>query len=86
MATSNSICQSCGMPLKRDAQGGGTNVDGSRSEKYCSHCYQRGEFTAPNLDAAQMRTLVIGKLREFHFPGFLARFMTRNIDQLERWR
>lgn len=24
-------CQSCGMPLKKDEKGGGTNTDGSKS-------------------------------------------------------
>jgi hypothetical protein len=24
-------CQSCGMPLKKDAKGGGTNADGSKA-------------------------------------------------------
>ena len=30
-------CQSCGMPMKRDPQRGGTNADGSKSTMYCSH-------------------------------------------------
>ena len=29
----NNVCQSCGMPLSKDAKGGGTNADGSRSTK-----------------------------------------------------
>ena len=37
-------CQSCGMPLKRDEKGGGTNADKSISKKYCSYCYENGEF------------------------------------------
>ena len=28
-------CQSCGMPLSRDPNGGGTNADGSASAMYC---------------------------------------------------
>jgi hypothetical protein len=80
------ICQSCGMPLSRDAQGGGTERDGTRSALYCSHCYQAGAFTMPDLTVTQMRDRVVQKLREFHFPGFLARFMTRNLAELRRWR
>lgn len=38
------FCQSCGMPLVKDPQGGGTNSDQSISEKYCSFCYQNGVF------------------------------------------
>jgi len=37
-------CQSCGMPLNKDPQSGGTNADGSKNEKYCSYCYQNGAF------------------------------------------
>jgi hypothetical protein len=84
--SNNEICQSCGMPLSRDEQGGGTNPDGSRSEKYCSHCYQRGAFVLPDITMDEMRTRVIGKMREFHIPGFLARLMTRNLSKLDRWR
>jgi hypothetical protein len=39
------ICQSCGMPLDKDPNKGGTNTDKSKSEKYCSFCYQDGKFT-----------------------------------------
>ena len=38
------ICQSCGMPLTTDAEMG-TEADGSKSSKYCTHCYQNGGFT-----------------------------------------
>jgi hypothetical protein len=74
------------MPLARDEQGGGTERDGTRSTRYCSHCYDAGAFTLPDLTVGQMRERVVQKLREFHFPGFLARFMTRNLSQLDRWR
>ena len=80
------FCQSCGMPLSKDALGGGTNVDGSRSTEYCSHCYLEGRFTAPNLSVDEMMTKVEGKLRQMRIPGFLARRMTRNIPELRRWQ
>jgi len=74
------------MPLARDEQGGGTERDGTRSTRYCSHCYDAGAFTLPDLTVGQMRERVVQKLREFHFPGFLARLMTRNLARLDRWR
>lgn len=79
------VCQSCGMPLSRDAQRGGTNVDGSITTEYCSHCYQNGRFTEPTLTLEQMVTKVQGKLRQMHFPGFLARRFSKNIPTLRRW-
>lgn len=79
-------CQSCGMPLRRDEEGGGTNADGSRSSTYCSHCYQRGQFTMPDLTAAAMRERVRAKLKEAGLPGIAATLMTANISRLRRWR
>ena len=79
-------CQSCGMPLKRDEQGGGTNADGSKSQMYCSHCFQSGQFILPDITVQQMQERVRQKLTEFGFPGFLTGIFTKNIPKLERWR
>ncbi len=79
-------CQSCGMPLKRDEKGGGTNSDGSKSIQYCSNCYVNGHFAVPDMTVIQMQALVKGKLKEFGFPGFIAGFFTKNIPKLERWK
>ena len=79
-------CQSCGMPLKKDEQGGGSNADGTKSVMYCSKCYEHGKFTKPNMTVTEMQTLVKDKLKEFGFPGFLAGFFTKNIPKLERWK
>jgi hypothetical protein len=85
MATSYKHCQSCGMPLSKDARGGGANADGSRSRTYCSHCFVDGRFTQPGITAAEMQALVRKKLREMGVPGFLGWFFTRNIPKLARW-
>lgn len=80
-------CQSCGMPLKKDEQGGGTNKDGSQSTVYCSKCYEQGEFRNPGIDTAgKMQDFVKGKLKSMGFPGFVAGFFTKGIPKLERWR
>jgi hypothetical protein len=79
-------CQSCGMPLKNDEKGGGTEADGSRSNMYCSHCYQDGKFYRPDMTAAEMQQLVKGKLKEMGFPGIVAWFFTTNIPRLKRWK
>lgn len=79
-------CQSCGMPLKKDPDGGGSETDGTRSTKYCSHCYADGSFTQPDMTAAEMQQLVRGKLKEMKIPGFLGWFFARGIPNLERWQ
>lgn len=79
-------CQSCGMPLKKDEKGGGTNSDGSKSKMYCSHCYENGKFIQADITVDEMQVLVKGKLKGFGFPGFIAGFFTKNIPNLERWK
>lgn len=79
-------CQSCGMPMKRDQKGGGTEKDGTKSERFCSHCYEKGEFTRPNITVTEMQTIVEEKIREFGMPNFLTKLFTRNIPKLERWK
>lgn len=78
-------CQSCGMPLSKDAQGGGTEANGAKSAEYCSHCYADGKFKQPEMTAEQMVQLVEGKLKEMHIPGFMARRMAKDIPTLRRW-
>jgi hypothetical protein len=80
------FCQSCGMPLSKDRTGGGTEADGRRSAEYCGNCYQRGAFTQPDLTAEQMRERVLGRMKEMHLPGFLARRFAKGIPDLKRWR
>jgi hypothetical protein len=78
-------CQSCGMPMKKDPAGGGTNADGTKSLMYCCYCYQKGTFTR-NCTMREMQDLCRGKLQEMGFPGFLALFFTLNLPRLKRWK
>lgn len=79
-------CQSCGMPMKKDPAGGGTNADGAKNTMYCSYCYQNGAFKNPDWTAEQMQAFCKEKLKEMGFPGFLAGWMTKGIPNLKRWK
>ena len=79
-------CQSCGMPLKRDEKGGGTNADGTRNAMYCSHCYEKGHFVLPDISVEQMQARVREKIVGMGMPGFVAGIFTRKIPKLARWR
>ncbi|WP_163100516.1 zinc ribbon domain-containing protein [Peribacillus alkalitolerans] len=81
----NKNCQSCGMPLSRDENGGGTEKNGKKIELFCSHCYVNGEFVQPNITVHEMKKLVEDKIVEFGMPRFLAKLFTRNIHKLKRW-
>ena len=78
-------CQSCGMPMRRDEKGGGTNADGSKSSMYCSHCYEGGQFKLAGITAGEMQQRVKGKLQGSGFPSLAAWIFTRNIPKLARW-
>ncbi len=78
-------CQSCGMPLSKDPQGGGTEANSSRSLMYCSHCYQNGKYTHPDITLEQTIERVKGKMKEMGVPGFLASFLARKTPKLKRW-
>ena len=79
-------CQSCGMPLKKSPNGGGTEADGSISKKYCAYCFENGQFKQPNITAQQMQVFVKGKMKEMGFPGFIAGFLSKGIPKLDRWK
>jgi hypothetical protein len=79
-------CQSCGMPLSRDAQKGGAKANRSKSGTYCSHCYQSGEFVIPDITVTEMQARVKAKLVSVGTPRILAALLTRRIPRLQRWR
>lgn len=80
------FCQSCGMPMKQDPGAGGTNADGSKSEEYCSYCYENGAFHNPDFTAKEMQDFCIVKMKEQGVPRFLGWLFTRSIPKLKRWR
>ena len=78
-------CQSCGMPLRKDPQAGGSEADGSRSTTYCSLCYRDGAFVHPNFDVEQMQAFCVEQLTKKGMPRLLAWLFTRGIPRLGRW-
>ncbi|HJN85421.1 MAG TPA: zinc ribbon domain-containing protein [Patescibacteria group bacterium] len=79
------ICQSCGMPLKKDEQHGGSERDGSKSKIYCSLCYNLGEFRQ-DMSLEEMMALVENVLVEKRIPRFMAKFLAKQTPKLDRWR
>ena len=62
------ICQSCGMPLDNDPDKGGTNSDGSKSDKYCSYCFRNGIFTQ-NISLDEMTDIGLNYSEEYKNAG-----------------
>jgi len=82
------FCQSCGYPMKKDPQGGGTEKDGSINKKYCYMCYKDGAFlTPPEVDTAKkMQEFCIEQMKKDGMNGLVAWMATRTIPKLERWK
>jgi hypothetical protein len=82
------ICQSCGMPLDKDPNKGGTNSDGSKSEKYCSFCYTGGKFTDEGISLNEKieKNIQIAVAR-LNIPESKAREMAESqLSNLDRWK
>ena len=85
MESKNKYCQSCGMPMKQDPQGGGTNADGSVNALYCSYCYQNGAFTF-NGTVQEFQEFCRQKMVEGGHSKFTSWLFTRGMNRLKRWK
>lgn len=81
---SQSICQSCAIPLLIDYDHG-TEIDGSPSGLYCRRCFRLGAFTEPKMTAEQMYEIVRVRMVELRFPRFLAKLSASSVYDLKRW-
>jgi hypothetical protein len=85
MESQNKFCQSCGMPMAKDPQHGGTNPDGTQNELFCSFCYQNGSFSF-NGTVEEMQKFCKEKMIEQGSPKWMAWLFTRGMKRLERWK
>ncbi|WP_317899930.1 zinc ribbon domain-containing protein [Aurantibacillus circumpalustris] len=86
METTNKNCQSCGMPLKRDEKGGGSNADGSKSTMYCSYCFENGEFKYRGTNVLEFQDYCKEKMIEGGHSKFTSWLFTRGMKRLQRWK
>jgi hypothetical protein len=81
------FCQSCGMPLGKPTDFG-TAADGLRVNDYCHFCFERGQFTDPDLTMSAMidkGTAIL--VRQGATTEALARsLMSAVIPKLKRWQ
>lgn len=86
MGKFDKFCQSCGMPMEKDAGKGGTNADGSKNLRFCSYCYTMGAFNDKFTKSQEMVKFVREKLREMGYGPIKRWFFTSHIPQLDRWK
>jgi hypothetical protein len=87
MENTTVICQSCGMPLDKDPNKGGTNIDKSKSVKYCSFCFQDGHFKDEGITLQQKISKNVQIAVNMGIPENQAIEMAESIlPKLERWQ
>ena len=66
----------------------GTNADGSENNEYCKFCYQKGEFTQPDLTMEGMIDSSVHHMTtSMDFPKEKAMEMSNQlIPTLKRWK
>lgn len=86
MELKGQFCQSCSMPMEKQ-EDFGTDADGSKSEDYCRFCFQRGEFTEPNITMEEMIDRVAAVMTtEVKMPEAQAKEVAKtSIPKLKRW-
>jgi hypothetical protein len=86
MGKFDKFCQSCGMPMDKDVNHGGTNQNGSKSDKYCSLCYENGKFHDTFTTSKEMVSFVKELLKKQGISALKRWLYTSHISQLERWK
>jgi len=81
------VCQSCAMPMNSPEEFG-TNTDGSKSEEFCTFCFQNGMFTAPDITVREMIDKCASILtQQKAVPEEQARaLIAKTIPDLKRWK
>lgn len=79
-------CDSCGMPLSKDPQAGGSEADGSKSAIYCSFCYADGAFIHEGVTAQEFQANTVQAMKANGTPGWWAWLLTREIPRRPRWQ
>jgi len=76
------------MPLNTKKAGDcrGSEANGTKSEKWCSLCYENGAFIGPDCTLEQMEVIVDNALKE-QGSGRIMRWMAKKqLPTLERWK
>ena len=80
------ICQSCGMPMKKEGDFG-TGKDGLKNTDYCKFCFQNGKFTDEGITMEGKIEKNVEIAKKMGFPERQARSMAEDIiPNLRRWK
>jgi len=76
------------MPIDKDPGMGGTNVDQTKSDKYCSFCYQDGQFLDEGISLQEkIEKNIRIAVTKLNISESSAREMAESLlPTLERWK
>ena len=64
----------------------GTEKDGTKSNEYCTYCYQKGAFINPNMSLDEMKKLVKGQMEKMKIDTGIINMAVSSLPSLKRWR
>lgn len=82
-------CQSCAMPMGETDEFYGTNSDGSKSEDYCSYCFENGEFISGDVSMNDMIEACIAPMvssNQGMTEDVARKIMNEAFPNLKRWK
>lgn len=76
------------MPLQTKKAGDcrGSEVDGTKSEKWCKLCYENGKFINPDTTLDEMKVIVDDALKEQGSGRIMRWLAQKQLPTLERWK
>jgi len=78
------VCQSCGMPID-NPEFLGTEIDGTKNQEYCLNCYAEGTFRDEDMSLEEMRAIVISEMEKMNESSENIDTVVSNLEQLKRW-
>lgn len=73
------------MPLDNPALLG-TEKDGSKSNEFCSYCYQNGQFVNPGMTLNEMKALVKVQMEKMKMDPSIISMAVTVLPELKRWK
>lgn len=74
------------MPLSQDPKGGGTEVNGDLSTRYCSFCYQKGAFVDPGVTLPEFIEKLKSIMSSMNMPAEVSDAAIATLPKLDRWK
>ncbi|HSN47954.1 MAG TPA: zinc ribbon domain-containing protein [Flavobacterium sp.] len=78
-------CQSCGMPLNKEAVKG-TEKNGLKSDEYCMYCYENGAFKNPEMNLQEMEKNLQHQMKKMQLHEYVIQKAVNILPALKRWK